>query len=147
MHNTMINFPSGRKTPPSKTCTMYYKTKMITIHLQCKFLQECITTTPTWRDFFQHQPCRLNSIAQHLPKPSFYSDFTTQKPLVVLQNHGQNNHATCYPFLISTFPIRKNNQDKIVIPSTIWSLSLDPHKSHKMSHQGSRNDLPIFYYG
>ena len=84
---------------------------------------------------------------KHLPKPSFYSDFTTWKPLVVLQNHGQNYHATCYPFLTFTFPIWENNQVKIVIPSTILSLSLDPHKSHKMSHQGSKNDLSIFYYG
>ena len=36
-------------------------------------------------------------------KPSFYSDFTTWKPLVVLQNHGKNYHATCYPFLTFIF--------------------------------------------
>ena len=71
---------------------------------------------------------------RHLPKPYFYSDFTTWKPLEVLQNHGQTSmpHVTHFKF---TFPIRKNNQDKVIMSSTILSLSLDLHKSHKMSRQ------------
>ena len=41
----------------------------------------------------------------------------------------------------------ENNQDKVVIPSTILSFSLNPHKSHKMSQQFPKNDLILSYYG
>ena len=45
---------------------------------------------------------------KHLPKPYFYSDFTTWTPLEV----WQNNYTTCYPFLGLHFQYGKTTRIK-----------------------------------
>ena len=137
---------SGRKTPPSKTNMMYYQIWKITIHLQCKFLQERIMTTrtrtQTQRDSFQH-PVLQAELDDSNTSPS--------PPFIVIQNLeticgltkqwvktvGQTTmpHVTHLSFVTP----------RIAFSSIIFPSILDPYKIHIMSCLHSKN-IPSTLY-
>ena len=127
---------------------MYSQIKKITIHLQCKFLQECITITRTWtrtqRDSFQH-PVLQTELDDSNTSPSLHfiviynleTICGLTKPWAKTMGEKTMPHVTHLSFVTP----------RISFSSIILSSSLDPHKSHIMSCLYSKNSPPILYQG
>ena len=143
-----VGNPFQEKNPTLQTRTIYSQILKITIHLQCKFLQEhvTITQTQTWtqRDSFEHLVLRTPlNYSNTSPSPHFIVIYNLKIIFGLTKPWAKTMGKTTMPHVIHLSFVTP----KIAISSIIVSSSLDPHKIHILSCLYSKNSHPIFYQG